>query len=605
MESPEPAHNPGRDPGLTLVFRDLRRSFLAATLLVLGHVSAVGATAVSTSSTATATSALVNDYVERYFDMYPTRATEAGRHDRDAAIEDFSADRLSAWLAFNRATRSSLAKAPPSASPDDRLDALVLEGQIERELLDHDLLRRRERDPLFWTAPLSNATVFLLVRDDLSREAALRAARGRASLIPPLARAAREVFEVADPAAVAPEHARLAASQTESLARFYAEGFAQAFPSEEREEVQREAEFASLALRDLSMTLADLASRASGRAQLGARYAQVFRAGTGLSEPPAAVLARAEKALLAKKREVARYGRSVFAEVTGESGPPPARDSEVIKRLFHAVSEDRDPDVDTYAAGWKRNTVDVERFVRGKRLMTLKDPLTLKIEISPAYFTGQSVGGVFPAGPWSPEASTILFLPVPRTGASPEEAANFYRDFNRGFNRMIVAHELIPGHYTQLKYAAHHPSKVRALFADPVYVEGWGTFCERLILDMGFGNPKARLAHLKKQLENIARTIVDIRVHTAGMTEAEVRAFVTAEAFQGEQLARNMWMRTLTTSPQITTYFLGYDQVKGLYDDVRAARGSRFVLRRFMDGMMELGPVPVSEYRRRLLPARR
>jgi uncharacterized protein (DUF885 family) len=63
-----------------------------------------------------------------------------------------------------------------------------------------------------------------------------------------------------------------------------------------------------------------------------------------------------------------------------------------------------------------------------------------------------------------------------------------------------------------------------------------------------------------------------------------------------------MWTRTLTTAPQITSYFLGYDQVKGLYDDVRRARGSAFVLRRFMDGMMEMGPVPVAEYRRRLLP---
>ena len=602
MEGPEPAHHPGRARGgLTLMSGDLRRAFLAA-LLLLGALPPASA---QSADNVSAVAAIVESYVERYFDMYPTRATEAGRHDRDAAIEDFSAERVSAWLEFNRATRASLAKPLSIASPDDRLDALVLKGQIDRELLDHDLLRRRDRDPLFWTAPLSNATVFLLVRDDLNREAALRAARGRASLIPPLARAAREVFEVADPATIAPEHARLAASQTESLARFYASGFAQAFPPGQREEVQREAEFASLALRDLSMALADLASKATGRAQLGARYAEVFRAGTGLSEPPAKVLARAEKALLAKKREVARYARTVFAAVTGESGPPPAADAEVIRRVFHAVSEDRDPDVETYAAGWKRNTVDVERFVRGKRLMTLKDPLTLKIEISPSYFTGQSVGGVFPAGPWSPEASTILFLPVPRTGASAQEAANFYRDFNRGFNRMIVAHELIPGHYTQLKYAAHHRSKVRALFADPVYVEGWGTFCERLILDLGFGNPRARLAHLKKQLENIARTIVDIRVHTTGMTEAEVRAFVTEQAFQGEQLARNMWMRTLTTSPQITTYFLGYDQVKGLYDDVRAARGSRFVLRRFMDGMMELGPVPVSEYRRRLLPSRR
>jgi uncharacterized protein (DUF885 family) len=94
---------------------------------------------------------------------------------------------------------------------------------------------------------------------------------------------------------------------------------------------------------------------------------------------------------------------------------------------------------------------------------------------------------------------------------------------------------------------------------------------------------------------------VDIRVHTRGMTEEQVKEFVTREAFQGEQLARNMWMRTLTTAPQITSYFLGYDQVNGLYEDVRRARGQAFVLRKFMDGMMEMGPVPVSEYRKRLL----
>lgn len=547
---------------------------------------------------------LVSAYVERYFDMYPSRATEAGRHDRDGALEDFSASRVESWIEFNRTTRDALRLAVRRADAEDRLDAVVLSAQIERELVDLELLRRREQDPLYWTQPLSNAVVFLLVRDDLPREVALRAARRRVTLIPPLARAARETFEVANRAGIAPEHARLAAAQVASLATFYAEGFAQAFPPAAREDVAREAEFAALALRDLAATLEEVAKSATGRAQLGPRYAEVFRAGTGLTETPASVLARAQRALVSKRREVAAYAREVYAEVTGDAGAPPARDAEVIRRAFAAIAEDRDPDLDTYQAGWKRNLVDVERFVRGHRIMELKDPLTLKIAISPSYFTGQSVGGVYPAGPWSPEASTLLFLPVPRTGASSEEAAAFYSDFNRGFNRMIVAHELIPGHYTQLKYAAHHPRKVRALFADPVYVEGWGTFCERLVLDKGFGGPKARLAHLKKQLENIARTIVDIRVHTQGMTEAQVREFVTKEAFQGEQLARNMWMRTLTTAPQITSYFLGYDQVKGLYDDMRRARGANFILRRFMNGMMELGPVPVAEYRLRMLRGR-
>lgn len=581
----------------------LRKGHAAAALLVLFFAPPV-TLAQAPRPDSTPAGALVSAYVERYFEMYPTRATEAGRHDFDARIEDYSPSRVGAWVDFNRQTRAAL-EAASGLSPDDRLDASMVRSQIDREILDHDVLRRRERDPLLWTAPLSNATVFLLVRDDLPRDRALEAARRRVSLIPPLARAARETFEIADPGQVAPEHARLAAAQAESLSGFYESGFAQAYPEERREEAQREAQFASLALKDLSITLASLATRATGRAQLGPRYAEVFRAGTGLSESSDVILRRAEVALAAKKREVARYARSIFAEVTRDEGPAPSRDADVIRRVFDAIGEDRDPDLETYVAGWRRNTVDVERFVRGKRMMTLKDPLTLKIEISPSYFTGQSVGGVFPAGPWSPDASTILFLPTPRTGASPEEAAVFYRDFNRGFNRMIVSHELIPGHYTQLKLAAHHPRKVRALFADPVYVEGWGTFCERLLLDLGFGNSRARLAHLKKQLENIARTIVDIRVHTRGMTEPEVREFVTQEAFQGEQLARNMWMRTLTTAPQITTYFLGYDQVKGLFDDVRRARGSRFALRQFMDGMMEMGPVPVAEYRRRMLPARK
>ena len=578
------------------------RSALGATLMVLIASVPVAAQGKAPESDA---SRIVSAYIERYFDTYPTRATEAGQHSRDSLIEDFSTPRVAAWIEFNRAALTSIAVATKAASFDDRLDLSVLKAQIDRELLELDVLRRRDRDPLFWTAPLSNATVFLLVRDDLKRDAALAAARQRVSVIPSLARSAREVFEAAEPGTIAPEKARLAAAQVSSLARFYAGGFALAFPEADREGVEREAQFASLALEDLATTLLAVSKTATGRAQLGALYSEVFRTGTGLTEPPASVLARAERALAAKRREVAQYGRSVFAEVTGDSGTPPVADAEVIRRVFAAIAEDHDPDLDTYTAGWRRNTVDVERFVRGRKMMTLPDPLTLKIEISPAYFTGQSVGGVYAAGPWSPDASTILFLPVPRAGSSADEAAVFYRDFNRGFNRMIVAHELIPGHYTQLKLAAQNPRKVRALFSDPVYVEGWGTFCERLVLDLGFGSSRARLAHLKKQLENIARTIVDIRVHTTGMTEAQVREFVTKEAFQGEQLAQNMWMRTLTTAPQITSYFLGYDQVKALYDDVRRARGSAFVLHAFMDGMMEMGPVPVSEYRKKLLPAGR
>jgi len=167
---------------------------------------------------------------------------------------------------------------------------------------------------------------------------------------------------------------------------------------------------------------------------------------------------------------------------------------------------------------------------------------------------------------------------------------------------MITPHETLPGHYLELKFAARNPHTVRTLFADGPFVEGWGTFCERLMLDRGWGGPLDRLAHLKKQLENIARTIVDIRVHTRGMTREQVLKFVRDDALQDEQFASNMWVRAVTSSPQLTFYDLGDRQVQALYDDVRRARGPRFRLKDFMDGMMALGPVSIRHYREQMLP---
>jgi hypothetical protein len=124
------------------------------------------------------------------------------------------------------------------------------------------------------------------------------------------------------------------------------------------------------------------------------------------------------------------------------------------------------------------------------------------------------------------------------------------------------------------------------------------------MLDLGWGGPLDRLAHLKKQMENIARAIVDVSVHTRGMPREEVIRFVREEALQDEQFASNMWTRAITSPTQITTYYLGYRQVRELYDDVKAARGAAFCLKEFMDSMLAMGPVPVARYRQRLLSPR-
>ncbi|HWM92120.1 MAG TPA: DUF885 family protein [Thermoanaerobaculia bacterium] len=537
-------------------------------------------------------------YLERYFDMYPTKATAAGRHDLDRRLEDLSEARRRSWLNFNRGAADGFRRlmTAPSTSFEDRLDAELLLRQAELEVFEHGTQARPQTDPLFWTGIVGDATVFLLVRDDLPKAERLSRAAARAAQLPRLAAQAREAL--ADPSRISPEICGIAANILRGSAKFYREGFPQIADTPEAKAAGRQA---AAALDDLATFLDGLQKKATGSPRLGKDYAARFRLVTGVEEPVERVLAGAEAALAARRTEAAAYGRSVWKDLmTGEA---PADDRELLRRLFERVAADHAKDMDEFVADYRKLVPEALEFVRSKGLMTLPEPTTLHIDRSPSFFIGQAVGGVYPAGPFAPDADTLFYLPTVPDSATPEQKAAFFRDFNSHFNRMITPHEMVPGHYVQLKWAARHPRKVRALFSDGVYVEGWGTFSERLLLDLGWGGPLDRLAHLKKQLENIARTVVDIRVHTRNMSRDEVLRYVREEALQDDQFANNMWVRAITSSPQLTFYYLGDREAQGLYDEVRKTKGESFQLKAFLDGMMELGPVPIPHYWQKMRPA--
>lgn len=538
-------------------------------------------------------------YLERWFDMYPSKATAAGRHDLDRRLEDLSPARRHAWLKYNRGAAKGLRRIleAPSTSLEDRLDAELLLRQAELEAFEYGVQNRPARDPLFWTGVLGDATVFLLVRDDLPKGERLSRAAERAGQIPRLSKQARQALDLGDPALISPEICGIAANIVRGSAKFYREGFPQAG---EIPELKTAGEKAASALDELAVFLDGLQKKAKGYPRLGKDYAARFRLVTGVEEPVERVLAKAEAALIAKRSEAAAYGRSVWKELM-PGVDEPADDRELLRRLFERVAADHAANMDEFVADYRKLVPEALEFVRRRDLMTLPDPPTLHIDRSPSFFIGQAVGGVYPAGPFAPEADTLFYLPTVPDSATPEQKAAFFRDFNHHFNVMITPHEMVPGHYVQLKWAARHPRKVRALFSDGVYVEGWGTFSERLLLDLGWGGPLDRLAHLKKQLENIARTVVDIRVNTQDMSRDAVLRYVKEQALQDEQFAGNMWVRAITSSPQLTFYWLGDREVQGLYEDVRKARGEAFRIKAFLDGMMEMGPVPVRHYRERML----
>jgi uncharacterized protein (DUF885 family) len=542
---------------------------------------------------------IADTYLERYFEMYPSRASAEGRADHDARLELPTDERVREWVLYQEDVTSALraALARPGATPDDELDAEAILHQAARERHQYVVLRRHETDPLFWTSLAANATIFHVVREHRPLAERITDAVARVDQIPALAAEATRRITDAPGDRLSAEICRLAAGQAQSAAVFYRTGFT-SFTADGGVDASASATRAADALATLGNALDAASLRATGSPRLGRHYEQTLQTGLATDRRPEDILASAERDLVDLRQEAAAYGRSVWRTVMG-SRPMPPGNAGVLRALFNRVSDDRDEDLATYVAHWKDTLTELEAFVRSRQVMTLPEPLRLVVTASPSYLLGQSVGGVYSPGPYAPDAPTLLFLPVPRDDATPQQRTAFFREFNRHFTRMIAPHELLPGHSVQAGYAARHPHKVRTVFADPTYVEGWGTFCERLLLDQGWGGPLPRLAHLKKQLENVARTIVDIRVHTAGMSRDDVLRFVRQEALQEDQFASNMWTRAITASPQMLTYHRGDRDVREVYDAARRAAGDSFDLRAFMDGMMTLGPVPVRHYRAR------
>jgi uncharacterized protein (DUF885 family) len=538
---------------------------------------------------------LVDRYLEQYFEMYPTQATVAGRHDRDADLEHLTEDRIWAWVRYQDDTEEAVRAAldRPGVTTDDRVDAEVVIQEAARERLTYAVLRRHEHDPLFWTGIVARGA--LVHRTRLSPEGAADAVR-RVARIPTLAGLASARMSAAPADRLSAEVCRLAAGQAQAAATFYRSEFAPLVTAA-GVDGQAEAQRAADALATLANRLDDASLRATGTSRLGRHYTRVFQAGLATERLPEDVLAMAEADLIDLRQMAAAYGRSVWTDVMGHR-PRPASDAAMLRALFDRAARDRDPDVTTYLADWRTAVDELTAFMRQQHVLDVPPSLRIEITEAPPSVL-RTTNEVHAAGPYAPDAATLLLIPVPRPDATPDQQDAFYRDFNRHFKRMIAPHWLMPGHAVQSAHAARHPRKVRALFADPVYVEGWGTFCERLMLDLGWGGPLPRLMHMKKQLENVARVIVDIRVHTTDVTRDEILRFVSDEALQDEQFAASMWTRALAHSPQLAAYHLGYRDVRDLYDEARREAGEAFDLRRFMDDMMALGPVSLRHYRQR------
>jgi uncharacterized protein (DUF885 family) len=154
-------------------------------------------------------------------------------------------------------------------------------------------------------------------------------------------------------------------------------------------------------------------------------------------------------------------------------------------------------------------------------------------------------------------------------------------------------HEGIPGHHLQIVTACALPRRVRRVLSSPASQEGWALYCENLMAEQGFiTDPAARFFQVHHLLWRALRVILDVSLHTRGMTVDTATAILRDELSLEESAARAEVVRYCAFPTYQLCYALGRREILRLRDDAREARGAMFSLRAFHDELLSYGALP-------------
>ncbi|HEY9448466.1 MAG TPA: DUF885 domain-containing protein [Gemmatimonadaceae bacterium] len=158
-----------------------------------------------------------------------------------------------------------------------------------------------------------------------------------------------------------------------------------------------------------------------------------------------------------------------------------------------------------------------------------------------------------------------------------------------------VLHEGIPGHHQQIAVGNTLPRVVRRVLATPVTREGWALYCESLMAEEGFlATPGERLFHAHHLLWRALRVILDVQLHTKGMSVLDAARTLRDELGFTEAVAAAEAARYCAYPTYQLCYAVGRRDILKLRDDARRQRGNGFSLAAFHDELLSYGGLPTA-----------
>lgn len=176
------------------------------------------------------------------------------------------------------------------------------------------------------------------------------------------------------------------------------------------------------------------------------------------------------------------------------------------------------------------------------------------------------------------------------------------RGNNEHFTRIVVPHELIPGHHLQ-GFMADRIRTYRKLFSTPFFVEGWALYWEFELWDRGYARgPEDRVGMLFWRSHRAARIIVSLKFHLGEMTPEEMIEFLIEQVGHERASATSEVRRYINGmySPLYqVAYMIGGLQLRALKREL--VDGGHMGLRAYNDALLEHNAIPVEMIRAQML----
>jgi uncharacterized protein (DUF885 family) len=539
---------------------------------------------------------VAEEYIRGYLAARPLQATALGFHEYDGRINEDTRLAIDAEIARlrrfdDRLSKFDIAKLGPRAAIDLRL----LQTSIKKELFFIHDLAIYDHNPMTYAraldvgvyakrkyAPIEDRVRSIIVVENQAPNIMIAAKTNLAEVLP------KPYVELAiQTARGAAEF--LKKDLIESLADLKDETLRGTFLQSNRRAATALTEYAAWLEKEKL-------PKATPEFAIGEEKYQRFLAETELIDMPPAKLLELGLAELKKEQDI-------FAEAAKKIDE--TRPADVI---FKQIQSDHPTAANLIPEVTKRLDA-VKKFVVDRKLVTISALAQAQVKETPQDRRATSFASMDTPGPFEKRANESYFYVTPPENDWTElQKEQWLTSFNYFISDLVSIHEVYPGHYVQfLHLNASKATKAEKVFGATSFVEGWAHYCEKMVVDEGFGGPapnakpsedevqraaKYRMAQAQAAMVRLCRLCVSIKMHTQGMSVDEATKFFQENCYYEEKPARVEAMRG-TFDIGYLNYTLGKLQILKLREDYKAQEGDAFSLKKFHDELLNHGMLPI------------